>query len=204
MDLSIVLLYAFIAFMLVFIILMKVFQSQIIGTIGEKYTARRIKRITKGFVFRDIYVKGRYGVQQIDIIAVTEKGVFVIEKKTYTGLIVGSAYDKEWKVYTGRGRMQFFMKNPHHQNYGHIQALYEAIPELRDKCIDLVIFGNNATLGDRIPEGTIYDSDFRRYYKSLPYELFQKEMKFYADKIENLNSEKAENKKLHKAKIKGK
>lgn len=208
MDLSTVSLDAFIAFMLVFIILMKVFQSRIVGFIGEKYTAWRVKRITGGIVFHDVYVKGSHGVQQIDIIAVTEKGILVIEKKTYIGLIVGSAYDKQWTVYIARGRRQFFkkrkyfMKNPHHQNYGHIQALYEAIPELRDKCIDLVIFGNNATLGDRIPEGTIYDSDFRRYYKSLPYELFQKEMKFYADKIENLNSEKAENKKMHKAKIK--
>lgn len=208
MDLSTVSLDAFIAFMLVFIILMKVFQSRIVGFIGEKYTAWRVKRITGGIVFHDVYVKGSHGVQQIDIIAVTEKGILVIEKKTYIGLIVGSAYDKQWTVYIARGRRLFFkkrkyfMKNPHHQNYGHIQALMENIPETNGKCLDVVIFGNNAKLGDRIPTGTLNDRDFRRLYTNLPYKLSQQEISYFAGKIENLNSEKAENKKMHREKIK--
>ena len=76
------------------------FQNQIVGHIGEKHSTKRIQAITKGIVFRDVYVEGSYGVQQIDIIAVTEKGVLVIEKKTRIGLIVGSAYDKQWPFST--------------------------------------------------------------------------------------------------------
>ena len=98
------------------------FQNQIVGHIGENYTANNIKSISKGMVFKDIYVDGSHGVQQIDIIAITEKGILVVEKKTYIGLIVGKAFDKQWTVVVGWGKKRFAMKNPHHQNYGHIMA----------------------------------------------------------------------------------
>ena len=54
------------------------------------------------------------------------------------------------------------MKNPRHQNGGQIQAQDERFPKLEDKFVDLVIFGNNAKMGDRIPEGTIRDKDFKK------------------------------------------
>lgn len=179
------------------------FQNQIVGHIGENYTANNIKSVSKGMVFKDVYVDGSYGVQQIDIIAVTEKGILVVEKKTYIGLIVGSAYDKQWTVIVSRGKKRFAMKNPHHQNYGHIQALCEKFPKLKDKFIDLVIFGNNAKMGDRIPEGTICDRDFKKYYKNLPSKLYPAEIEAIARNIASLNADRARLKAKHKEKIKG-
>ena len=179
------------------------FQNQIVGHIGENYTANNIKSISKGVVFKDIYVDGSHGVQQIDIIAVTEKGILVIEKKTYIGLIVGSAYDKQWTVIVSRGKKRFSMKNPHHQNYGHIQALCEKFPKLKDKFIDLVIFRNNAKMGDRIPEGTICDRDFKKYYMSLPTRLSPAEIEAIAQNIASLNADRVRLKAMHKEKIKG-
>ena len=179
------------------------FQNQIVGHIGENYTANNIKFVSKGIVLKDIYVDGSHGVQQIDIIAVTEKGILVVEKKTYIGLIVGSAYDKQWTVIVSRGKKRFAMKNPHHQNYGHIQALCEKFPKLKDKFIDLVIFGNNAKLGDRIPEGTICDRDFKKFYKSLPTKLYPTEIEAIARDIASLNADRARLKAKHKEKIKG-
>ena len=180
------------------------FQNQIVGHIGEKHTANRIRAISKGTVFRDVYVEGSHGVQQIDIIAVTEKGVLVIEKKTRIGLIVGSAYDKQWQVILNRGKKRFTMTNPHHQNYGHIQALCEKFPALKDKFIDLVIFGNNAKIGDKIPEGTIRDKDFKKYYKALPTKLYPTEIEAIARNIASLNADRARLKAMHKQKIRGK
>lgn len=182
---------------------MWLFQNQIVGHIGEKHTAKRIRAITKGIVFRDIYVDGSHGVQQIDIIAVTEKGILVVEKKTYIGLIVGSAYDKQWMVILNRGKKKFPMKNPHHQNYGHIQALCKKLPALKDKFIDLVIFGNNAKLGDRIPEGTIRDKDFKKFYRNLPTRMNAQEIGSAAQSIAALNKGKAKLKAMHKQKIRG-
>ena len=180
------------------------FQNQIVGHIGEKHTANRIRAISKGTVFRDVYVEGSHGVQQIDIIAVTEKGILVVEKKTYIGLIVGSAYDKQWTVIASWGKKKFSMKNPHHQNFGHIQALCEKFPALRDKFIDLVIFGNNAKLGDRIPEGTICDRDFRRFYKNLPTRMNAQEVESTAQTLATLNKDRARLKAKHKQKIRQK
>ena len=179
------------------------FQNQIVGQIGENYTAKNIKSISKGIVFKDIYVDGSHGVQQIDIIAITEKGILVIEKKTRIGLIIGKAYDKQWMVIVGGGKKRFSMDNPHHQNYGHIQALCENFPKLKDKFIDLVIFGNNAKMGDRIPEGTICDRDFKKYYKSLPTKLYPTEIEAIAQNIASLNADRARLKAMHKEKIKG-
>jgi hypothetical protein len=179
------------------------FQNQIVGHIGEKHSTKRIQVITKGIVFRDVYVEGSYGVQQIDIIAVTEKGVLVIEKKTRIGLIVGSAYDKQWQVILNRGKKRFTMTNPHHQNYGHIQALCEKFPTLKDKFIDLVIFGNNAKLGDRIPEGTIRDRDFKKFYRNLPTRMNTQEIESAARNIASLSSDRARLKAMHKQKIRG-
>ena len=179
------------------------FQNQIVGHIGENYTANNIKSVSKGMVFKDVYVDGSHGVQQIDIIAVTEKSILVVEKKTYIGLIVGSAYDKQWTVIVSRGKKRFSMKNPHHQNYGHIQALCEKFPKLKDKFIDLVIFGNNAKMGDRIPEGTICDRDFKKYYKSLPTKLYPTKIEPIAQNIASLNEDRVRLKAKHKEKIKG-
>lgn len=183
---------------------MWLFQKQIVGHIGEKHTAKRIRAISKSIVFRDIYVNGSHGVQQIDIIAVTEKGILVVEKKTYIGLIVGSAYDKQWMVILNRGKKKYPMKNPHHQNFGHIQALCENFPALKDKFIDLVVFGNNAKLGDRIPEGTIRDKDFKRFYRNLPTRMNSQEIENTAQSIVALNKDKAKLKAMHKQKIRQK
>ena len=101
----------FIVILAAIVFCMWFFQNQIVGHIGEKHTANRIRAISKGTVFRDVYVEGSHGVQQIDIIAVTEKGILVVEKKTYIGLIVGSAYDKQWMVILNRGKKKFPMKN---------------------------------------------------------------------------------------------
>ena len=194
----------FIVILGIIVFCMWFFQNQIVGHIGEKHSTKRIQAITKGIVFRDVYVEGSHGVQQIDIIAVTKKGILVVEKKTYIGLIVGNAYDKQWTVIAGWGKKKYSMKNPHHQNYGHIMALREKFPALRDKFIDLVIFGNNAKLGDRIPEGTIRDRDFKKFYRNLPTRMNTQEIESAARNIAALNSDRARLKAMHKQKIRGK
>ena len=180
---------------------MKIFQNDIVGFIGERFTANNIKTISNGIVFTDIYVNGSHGVQQIDIIAITPKGIVVVEKKTYIGLIVGRAHDKQWKVILAKGKQRFPIKNPHHQNYGHIQALLENYPQMNGKIIDLVIFGNNAKLGNGIPDGTICDADFEKFYNNLPDILNLPQINDYAQLITELRQNKASNKKMHKQKI---
>ena len=101
------------------------------------------------------------------------------------------------------GKQHQVRKNPHHQNFGHIQTLCEKFPNLKDKFIDLVIFGNNAKMGDRIPEGTIRDKDFKKYYRALPTRLTPAEIETIAQNIASLNADRARLKAMHKEKIKG-
>jgi hypothetical protein len=67
-----------------------------------------------------------------------------------------------------------------------------------------VIFGNNAKLGDRIPEGTICDRDFKKFYKNLPTRMSAQEVESTARNIATLNSDRARLKAMHKKKIQGK
>lgn len=186
----------------VLIIVIRVYLRRTVGSRGEKYTAKRIKAVSGGIVFRDIYIDGSHGVQQIDIIAVTEKGVLVVEKKTYSGLIVGGAYDNQWGVYY-YGRQAYAMKNPHHQNYGHVQALKERLPGLRDKIVSLVIFGDGAVLGDNVPMGrTICDRDFDYFYSFLPTILNERQIEHIANDIASIDNNRKWLKEMHKEKIK--
>jgi hypothetical protein len=66
-----------------------------------------------------------------------------------------------------------------------------------------VIFGNNAKLGDRIPEGTIRDRDFKKFYRNLPTRMNSQEIESAARNIAALNSDRARLKAMHKEKIKG-
>ena len=188
---------------IVLLVLRGIRRRSSIGTYGEQYTAARVRAISNGIVFRDVYVSGTHDVQQIDLVAVTVKGVLVIEKKTYSGMVIGRAYDKVWKVYYN-GREMYTMMNPHHQNYGHIQAILERFPELKNKIVDLVIFGDYAILGDKIPRNTIRDCDFEYYYRCLPRLLNEDEIRAIAYDIEALNNERPTLKTLHGEKIKRK
>lgn len=188
---------------IVLLIFRSIYRKRTVGSRGEKYTEARVRAISKGIVFRDVYVSSTHGVQQIDLIAVTAKGVLVIEKKTYSGLVVGSAYDNEWKVYY-YGREKYTMMNPHRQNYGHIQAIIQRFPALKNKIVDLVIFGDDSTLGDNIPRNTIHDSDFEYYYRCLPRLLNEDEIRSIAYDIDALNNDRPTLKTLHKEKIRQK
>jgi len=53
----------FIVILGIIVFCMWFFQNQIVGHIGEKHTANRIRAISKGTVFRDVYVEGSHGVQ---------------------------------------------------------------------------------------------------------------------------------------------
>ena len=122
--------YVFILAALLFI--GRLFQNKLVGWIGEVYSASCIRMITGGVVLKDVYIEGSSNVVQIDIIAITEKGVLVIEKKTMIGLILGDEYQKQWTISLKKGKLKYPMKNPLHQNYGHIKVLEEKFPEYKD------------------------------------------------------------------------
>lgn len=62
---------------------------------------------------------------QIDHLVISKYGIFVIETKQYNGLLIGNDYDKKWIFKSGRRK--YYINNPVHQNYGHVQFLKQSL-----------------------------------------------------------------------------
>ena len=93
------------------------------GRRGERRVGRTLRRLCRRGDFRllnDIYIKSCDKESQIDHILIGKTGIFVIETKTYKGLILGNERDKEW-VQNLYGEHTFY--NPVRQNWGHIRTL---------------------------------------------------------------------------------
>ncbi|MTI70064.1 MAG: outer membrane protein assembly factor BamE [Firmicutes bacterium] len=92
------------------------------------------------------------GTNQTDLIAVTKKGIFVIEMKDYKGWIFGDENHKQWtqSLNSGWGRSkQYKFRNPIKQNENHIKTLRSILSEkgYDDLPIyNVIVFGEEAVL----------------------------------------------------------
>lgn len=113
------------------------------GMEGENYVADRLRR--SGFrVVRNIYITneelGR--PTEIDMLAVSRKGVFCIEVKNVSGIIKGDFKSQFWNLISGTGNPMKII-SPIVQNEIHVGALAEMKPGYAYK--NIVIYGR-ATL----------------------------------------------------------
>lgn len=99
--------------------------------------------------------------RQIDHIAITEYGVFVIETKNYSGTIYGKEKSTEWKQYLHRQSYSF--KNPIHQNYGHTQIVKQVIDNEEILVEPIVVFLNRCKLKVQTKSKVLYDTQLVRY-----------------------------------------
>ena len=75
-------------------ILDSIFDEESIGEHGEKLTERELKFVRllgrKGKILRNVYIPKDNGeTTEIDVVYITQKGIFVIESKNYSGWIFG-------------------------------------------------------------------------------------------------------------------
>jgi len=130
-------------------VLLALFQSKIRGFIGEKKTSLSLRflnsreyKVINNLLF---YIDGR--TVQIDHVVVSRYGIFVIETKNYSGLIVGSSKDSHWIQFLGRRKYRFY--NPVKQNNGHVKALRSFLSRLGFESVRLlpiVVFVGDANL----------------------------------------------------------
>ena len=112
---------------LVDIILDSIFDEEWTGRRGEKLTERELKLVRflgrKGKILRNIYVPKDNGeTSEIDIVYITQKGIFVFESKNYSGWIFGDGKSMYWTVSLPNGQKNRFY-NPVKQNRTHIKWL---------------------------------------------------------------------------------
>lgn len=104
-----------------------IFDSNWKGRRGEKLTEKELKLVKffgrDGKILRNIYVpKGNGETSEIDVAFITEKGIFVIESKNYSGWIFGKEVDQYWTATLPNGYKNRFY-NPIKQNRTHIKWL---------------------------------------------------------------------------------
>lgn len=112
---------------LIDILLDQIFDAEWIGRRGEKLTERELKLVKlfgrNGEVLRNVYVpKDNGDTSEIDVLFITQKGIFVIESKNYSGWVFGNEADRFWTVSLPNGQKHRFY-NPIKQNRSHVKWL---------------------------------------------------------------------------------
>lgn len=106
------------------------------------------KRFDPYCLFADLWFeKKEGGTAQIDIVAICEQGILVIESKGRGGIISGKVDDYMWKqnAFGSQELHQFY--NPIKQNKGHIEVLERVLecgPFMRNNIFSLIVFNDDA------------------------------------------------------------
>ena len=120
-----------------------------IGKYGESLTELELKWAKlfgkKGVTLRNIYIPKEDGeTSEIDLVYITQKGVFVIESKNYSGWIFGDEYSQYWtQSLPNKQKNRFY--NPIKQNRTHIKWLKKYLGE-DIFCYSLIVFSNRCEL----------------------------------------------------------
>ena len=119
-----------------------------IGTAGERFTYRELADwFKKRQIIRNVYLKKKNGeLTEIDLLAVSQKCILVVESKNYSGWIFGDEKDSNWTQTLGRDRKHSFF-NPIIQNQVHIKALAHNLPDFPAlPLLSLIVFSDRCTL----------------------------------------------------------
>lgn len=104
-----------------------IFDADWTGRHGERLTERELNLIKlfgrSGKVLRNVYVPKENGeTSEIDLVFITQKGIFVIESKNYSGWIFGDEESVNWTVMLP-SKVKNCFYNPIMQNKTHIKWL---------------------------------------------------------------------------------
>ena len=95
-----------------------------------------------------IFHRAEEGTNQIDLLIVSNKGIFVIEMKDFKGWIFGNENQKEWTQSLNKGHglsKKFPFRNPIKQNDNHIKTIKMLLQErgYNLPIYNVVVFGNS-------------------------------------------------------------
>lgn len=118
------------------------------GTLGEARVFCRLDTIDVYHrLLTNIYLTKDNGeITEIDIVFITEKGVYVVESKNYSGWIFGDHKSYYWmQMFNKNSKYQFL--NPIIQNKIHIQGFLKLCNMLQEKHISsYIVFGRDCEL----------------------------------------------------------
>ena len=112
-------------------ILDAIFTDDFKGKYGEKLTENELKKVSffgrKGEILRNVYIPKDNGeTSEIDVLFISQKGIFVFESKNYSGWIFGNEKDQYWTTCLAGGQKNRFY-NPIKQNRAHLKWLSNSL-----------------------------------------------------------------------------
>ena len=117
------------------------------GAIGEKRVARILEKLQEGkySVINNLLLNNSGYTSQVDHVVVSVYGIFVIETKTYQGIISGAESSEQWTQNIYGNKYEF--RNPILQNYGHVKSLKQVLGDYNSvPCTSIVAFSRQANL----------------------------------------------------------
>lgn len=129
------------------------------GEKAEKRVRTKLSSIgmEKEDMFKDLYINklnGEYA--QIDVLLLTDVGIFVFEVKNYSGWIFGDGNRKNWMQILNYGESKNQFYNPIFQNRNHLIALRDSIPQLHKiPLFSIIVFDGDCELKEisNVPRG---------------------------------------------------
>lgn len=142
--------------------------EKLTGKLGEAFTAKELKYVQlfgrKGKILRNVYVPKDNGeTSEIDLLYITQKGIFVFESKNYSGWIFGDEKSQKWTMMLPNKEKHSFY-NPIKQNQTHIKWLRNYIGE-EIPLFSIIVFSERCEL----KKVTIASSDIKVIKRDFTY-----------------------------------
>ncbi len=126
------------------------------GNQAEEKIVKILERIfKKENIIHDAYFRDdEFVTTQVDIMAIDNTGIYVIESKAFSSIIKGKSNEKMWvQLFGGKKYNRFH--NPINQNKRHLEAVKNNLKEftIPEECFkSYIVFGNNCKLDVSIDE----------------------------------------------------
>jgi hypothetical protein len=117
------------------------------GNYGEFILYRKMIRVFgKKSVLINIYLDNENtDLTEIDVLAISRKGIYIFEMKNYSGYIYGSEHDRHWTQVLNKWNKNKFY-NPLRQNYAHTKAVENYLQVTEEILVPIIVFSNNSKL----------------------------------------------------------
>lgn len=140
------------------------------GDIGEAITADALRKECNMRVVRNVYLPYEDGLTEIDLVAISKLGIFVIENKNYSADIFGTVKGATWIAYYSYFCQQRIY-NPVMQNEIHKTAVLQLLQERKVEGVRVfrpVIFNDKASLCVKDGKKDVFTlSSFVKVYNSV-------------------------------------
>ena len=165
----------------------RVYRAYSLQNRGEAVLAARLMENFKApsyHLMNSVTLRRNDGTTQIDHILISRYGVYVIETKNYKGWIFANPRHSMWTQVIFKRK--FRLRNPIHQNFGHVQVVQSVLDFLPPETISsAVVFTGEAEFKTELPVGVYSTDRFIEHIRSQATEVMsENRMQFCIGRLE--------------------